>query len=212
MNYKVWSVLLVTLFSLSPLSAQVAERIALPAPKRTGGMPLFEALDKRQTIRSYSMQVPDLQVISNLLWAASGINRPDGRRTAPTARNMQEIDIYVIMEDGWYLFEPGDHSLLKMGTEDLREHAGSQDFVRTAPLNLIYVADYDKMGGNDESKAFYSATDTGFISQNVYLFCASEGMATVVRGLVDRDKLRSVLGLRSAQHVVLGQTVGYPGG
>lgn len=212
MNYKVWSVLLVTLFSLSPLSAQVTEKIALPAPERTGGMPLFEALDKRQSIRSYGMQVPDRQVISNLLWAASGINRPDGRRTAPTARNMQEVDIYLIMEDGWYLFEPGDHSLLKMGTEDLREHAGSQDFVRTAPLNLIYVADYDKMGGNDESKAFYSATDTGFISQNVYLFCASEGMATVVRGLVDRDKLRSVLGLRSAQHVVLGQTVGYPGG
>ena len=210
MKKNVLFVSLAMLLCMSPLYAQVAERIALPAPKRTGGMPLFEALDKRQTIRSYSMQVPDLQVISNLLWAASGVNRPDGRRTAPTARNMQEIDIYVIMEDGWYLFEPGEHALLKMGSEDLREHAGSQDFVWTAPLNLIYVADYDKMGGDDQSKVFYSATDTGFISQNVYLFCASEGMATVVRGLVDRERLRSVLKLRPAQHVVLGQTVGYP--
>ena len=116
------------------------------------------------------------------------------------------------MADGWYIYERDDHDLIKLGNEDLREHAGSQDFVPTAPLNLIYVADHDRMTAySRENREFYSATDVGFISQNVYLYCASEGMATVVRGLVDRDKLREVLKLKSSQHVLLGQTVGYPG-
>ncbi|MFO7923709.1 MAG: SagB/ThcOx family dehydrogenase [Bacteroidales bacterium] len=203
---------IVAIIISASLSAQVKETIPLPDSQKSGGMPLFEALNNRQSIRSYSSREPDRQDLSNLLWAAFGINRDDGRRTAPSARNWQETDIYLIMADGWYLYEPQEHALLKMGNEDLRKDAGSQDFVATAPLNLIYVADYERMTGSNESnREFYSAADVGFISQNVYLFCASEGMATVVRGLVDRDRLKEVLKLRPAQHVVFGQTVGYPG-
>ena len=212
MQKRLISVAIIALLVLGSLSARVNEIVPLPDPQRTGGMPLFEALDNRQSMRSYSSQKLSSQELSNLLWAAYGINRDDGRRTAPSARNVQEFDIYLIMADGWYIYERDDHALIKLGNEDLREHAGSQDFVPTAPLNLIYVADHDRMTGySRENREFYSATDVGFISQNVYLYCASEGMATVVRGLVDRDKLREVLKLKSSQHVLLGQTVGYPG-
>jgi SagB-type dehydrogenase family enzyme len=207
---KILSVIL--LLIAGSLSAQVIETVTLPEPQRTGGMPLFEALNNRSSSRSFSSRELSKEVLSNLLWSASGINRDDGRRTAPTARNWQQLDIYLIMSDGWYLYDHLNHALLKMGSEDLRDYAGSQDFVKTAPVNLIYVSDHERMtGANEENRAFHSATDAGFVSQNVYLFCASDGLATVVRGLVDRDKLREVLKLRPSQHVVLGQTVGYPG-
>ena len=207
---KILSVIL--LLITGSLSAQVIETVTLPEPQRTGGMPLFEALNNRSSTRSFGSRELDKEVLSSLLWSASGINRDDGRRTAPTARNWQQLDIYLIMSDGWYLYDHLNHALLKMGSEDLREYAGSQDFVKTAPVNLIYVSDHERMtGANEENRAFHSATDAGFVSQNVYLFCASDGLATVVRGLVDRDKLREVLKLRPSQHVILGQTVGYPG-
>ncbi len=190
-----------------------SEIIPLPKPQRRGGMPLMEALDKRQSIRSYSARALDMQDISNILWAAYGINRGDGRRTAPSARNWQPFDIYLIMADGWYLYEAGEHALIKLGDEDLREHAGGQDFVRTAPLNLIYVSDYERISAvSPGNRELHSATDVGFISQNVYLYCASEGLGTVVRGAIDREKLHEVLRLRPSQRVLLGQTVGYPEG
>ena len=212
MQKKSLVIFIIALLIMGNLSAGVNETVHLPDPQRTGGMPLFEALDNRQSTRSYSPQKLTMQQLSNLLWAAYGVNRADGRRTAPSARNVQEFDIYLIMEDGWYIYDHTDHKLIRLGDEDLREHAGSQDFVPTAPLNLIFVADYDRMTGySPENRDFYSATDVGFISQNVYLFCASEGMATVVRGLVDRDLLREVLNLKPSQHVILGQTVGFPG-
>jgi SagB-type dehydrogenase family enzyme len=212
MRKRHFAILIISLLFIGPVSSQKPERVSLPEPDRTGGMPLLEALNKRSTSRSFSQEALSLNELSNLLWAAAGVNRDDGRRTAPTARNWQQIDIYVIMADGWYHFEPSTHSLLRLGTEDLRQHAGTQDFVGTAPLNLIYVSDHDRMSGaNEDNRIFHSATDVGFISQNVYLFCASEGLATVVRGLVDREKLHEVLKLRPSQHVILGQTVGYPG-
>jgi SagB-type dehydrogenase family enzyme len=212
MRKRISGLVIVAFLVMGSLQARVTETVPLPEPQRTGGMPLFEALGNRQTIRSFSPRQLTSQDLSNLLWSAFGINRNDGRRTAPSARNWQEIDIYLIMKEGWYLYEPKEHALIKKGDEDLREYAGSQDFVSTAPLNLIFVSDHDRMtGASEENRAFYSAADVGFISQNVYLFCASEGMATVVRGLVDRDRLREVLKLRPSQHVILGQTVGYPG-
>ncbi len=203
----------ILVISMSTLNAQQGEEIPLPQPQRTGGMPLFEALDKRQSLRSYSPGGLSSQDLSNLLWAAFGINREDGRRTAPSARNWQQFDIYLIMADGWYMYDANNHSIIKKGNEDLSEYAGTQDFTATAPLNIIFVSDHSRITGNvsREKKDFNSATDAGFISQNVYLFCASEGLATVVRGLVDRDKLHEVLRLRPEQHVILGQSVGYPG-
>lgn len=189
-----------------------ANSIQLPQPQTEGGKPLMEALRDRKTSREFSeRKLPD-QVLSNLLWAANGVNRPDsGMRTAPSARNWQEIDVYVAMAEGLYLYDARAHALQPVLARDLRELTGTQPFVKDAPINLVYVADYTRMGAaSEEHKDFYSATDTGFISQNVYLFCASEGLATVVRGLVDRPVLAAAMKLRPEQRIILAQTIGYP--
>ncbi len=125
--------------------------------------------------------------------------------------NKQEIDIYVSMAKGLYFYNAKSHTLEPVLAEDIRKFTGGQAFVKAAPVNLIYVADFSKMRkGTEEQNNFYSATDTGFISQNVYLFCASEGLATVVRGMVDKPTLEKKMGLRPDQKVILAQTVGYP--
>jgi len=201
---------------ISPLvsCAEQGEEIKLPSPKMEGGRPLMEVLKDRKTVRSFSSKELPLQELSNLLWAAFGVNRPgEGKRTAPSAMNKQEIDIYVAKKDGLYLYDASKNGLIKILDEDIRGATGGQDFVKDAPINLIYVADYSRMGdAPQESKDFYSATDTGFISQNVYLYCASEGLGTVVRGWVDREKLHKVMKLEENQKIILAQTVGYPGG
>lgn len=185
--------------------------IRLPAPRTAGGMPLMQALKERKSGREYSDKRLEPQVMADLLWAAFGISRPDGKRTAPTARNMQEIDIYVATADGLYLYDAAANMLKAVMAGDLRAATGKQPFVGRAPVELVFVADYAKMGAMDDaSKEFYAATDTGFISQNVYLYCSSAGLATVVRGWVDRPALEEAMKLRPDQKVVLAQTVGYP--
>lgn len=194
------------------VQAQVMETIKLPEVQKTGGMSLMEALQNRQSQRLFSSQDLSLQQMSNLLWAAYGINRPNGYRTVPSARTYHQFDIYIIKPEGWYVYDAQNHALLKMGNEDLREFAGTQPFVQTAPVNLIFVVDYDRMADSDDDfKKFYSATDVGYISQNVYLWCASENIATIVRGQIDKVKAKEVLKLRANQHILLAQTVGYPG-
>lgn len=184
----------------------------LPKPRTEGGMPLMEALQKRRSTRQFSDRALSDQTLSNLLWAAFGVNREDGRRTAPSALNWQEIDIYVIKADGGWLFDARAHALKRVVDKDLRALAGTQAFVKTAPVNLIYVADYSRMGRKvaEADRIETAAADTGFIGQNVYLFAASEGLVTVVRGLIDRPALAKALGLRDDQRIVLGQSVGYP--
>jgi SagB-type dehydrogenase family enzyme len=207
--------LLIGIFSGSGYNmtyAQAIETITLPEVQKTGGMSLMEALQNRQSQRLFSSEELSLQQMSNLLWAAYGINRPDGYRTVPSARTYNEFDIYIIQADGWFIYDPAKHALLKMGNDDLREFAGTQPFVKNAPVNLIFVADFDRMtDATDDFKNFYSATDVGYISQNVYLWCASEGIATIVRGQIDKPKAKEVLKLRPNQHIILAQTVGYPG-
>ncbi|MBN2467534.1 MAG: SagB/ThcOx family dehydrogenase [Deltaproteobacteria bacterium] len=185
--------------------------ITLPAPRMEGGKPLMQALKERQSARAFNTKTLPLQVVSDLLWAAFGINRPDvGKRTAPSARNWQEVDVYAIMEDGAYLYDAKANSLRMFSKVDLRTVTGTQDFVSTAPLNLVYVADTTRMkGAAAETQALYSGADVGFISQNVYLFCASEGLATVVRGSVDRDALAKALNLPEEKRIILAQSVGY---
>jgi SagB-type dehydrogenase family enzyme len=185
--------------------------IQMPKPDTTGGKPLMQALKERKTSRSFSeKKLPD-QVLSNLLWAAFGVNRPDGHRTAPSARNWQEIDIYVATEAGLYLYEARPHSLRQVLPDDLRAATGMQDFVGKAPVNLVYVADLDKVGArSSDDRDLFVGADCGFIAQNVYLYCASEGLSTVVRGMVDRQKLAKAMKLRSSQRILLAQTVGYP--
>jgi nitroreductase len=177
-----------------------------------GGRPLMQVLKDRKSSRAFSAEKLPSQVLSNMLWAAFGVNRPDsGKRTAPSARNWQEIDIYAATADGLYLYEAKGHMLRRVLAKDIRALTGRQPFVEEVPVNLIYVADFSRMGGAaDEDKVLYSAAGTGFIGQNVYLYCASEGLATVVRGLVDRPALAKAMKLRSDQKVILAQSVGYP--
>ena len=186
--------------------------IQLPRPRTEGGLPLMQALKARQTSRSFSSKKLSNQVLSDLLWAACGVNRPDsGKRTAPSAMNWQEVDVYVTMAEGVYLYDAKAHRLQPVLAKDLRAMTGTQDFVPDAPVNLVYVADFTRMkGASDRNKVFYSAADTGFISQNVYLYCASEGLATVVRASVAKPALKKALSLRPEQEIILAQSVGYP--
>jgi SagB-type dehydrogenase family enzyme len=191
--------------------ALAADPIALPKPQTQGGKPLMDVLSLRKSTREFSTEKLSPQVLSNLLWAAFGTSRPDGRRTAPSASNRQEIDIYVATANGLYRYDAKAHRLESVLDQDVRAATGTQDFVATAPVNLVYVADLSKMGsGSMENKVFYAATNTGFIAQNVYLFCTSEGLATVVRGSVDRNALSKTLKLTENQRIQLAQTVGYP--
>ncbi len=194
--------------------AESIEPIKLPAPQTEGGKPLMQALKERRSLREFSGKELPLQVLSDMLWAACGVNRPDkGGRTAPTAKNTQEIDVYVVKAEGAYLYDAGTNMLMPVLAGDIRAVTGSQFFVKDAPVNLVFVADTSRMGGMDAAAMdFYSATDTGYISQNVYLFCASEGLATVVRGWVDKPALEKAMKLGRGQKVILAQTVGYPKG
>jgi len=212
MKKKFFALALAINLSVGFCYAQVSEMVKLPEPQKKGGMSLMEALNNRQSQRSYSNKDLSIQQMSNLLWAAYGINRPNGYRTVPSARTFNEFDIYIIKPEGWYVYNPAQHAMLKMGNVDLREFAGTQDFVKNAPVNLVFVADFDRMpSADDEFRKFYSAADVGYISQNVYLWCASEGLATIVRGQIDKPKAKEVLKLRPNQHIILAQTVGYPG-
>jgi nitroreductase len=191
-------------------SAQPAGTIPLPSPRTTGGKPLMQALGARHSAREFSPETLPPQVLSDLLWAAWGISRPDGRRTAPSARNWQETDVYVALAEGGYLYDPKAHALRLVLAEDARAATGAQPFVALAPVNLVYVADAARAGeASHEDRAMYYGAHAGFISQNVYLFCASEGLATVVRASLDRAALARRLKLRPEQHITLVQTVGY---
>ncbi|MFA6618093.1 MAG: SagB/ThcOx family dehydrogenase [Candidatus Neomarinimicrobiota bacterium] len=199
-------VIMISFFSPKKLRAQDAvQKIELPAVQKTGGMPLMEALNNRHSSRSFEKTNLSEQDLSNLLWAAWGYNRPDkGKRTAPSSMNKQEITVYCAMEKGLYLYNAKEHVLELVLDEDIRAKTGSQLFVGSAPLNLVYVADTKKQTSEKSS-----ASNVGFISQNVYLFCASEGLNTVVRGWFDSNKLHKAMKLKKQQSIILCQTVGY---
>jgi hypothetical protein len=147
-----------------------------------------------------------------VLWAAFGYNRPDDSlRTAPSACNSQEIDIYVALREGLFRYDARTPALVRISSEDVRELTGEQDFVSVAPINLLYVADYARMPQVEPAaRAEMAACCAGAISQNVSLACAAEGLATVVRGLIDRERLGGVMRLRPEQRIILAQTVGRP--
>ena len=201
--------LIVALISAGCLLAQDLKPIGLPPPQTDGGRPLMQVLKDRKTTRDFTADKLSPQMLSNLLWAAFGVNRPDGRRTAPSAMNRQEIDIYVATADGLSVYNAQANRLEPVSAQDIRAATGTQAFVATAPLDLVYVADLAKAGSEPDAD-LYTAADTGFIAQNVYLFCASEGLATVVRGSIDRASLGKAMKLRPEQKIILAQTVGYP--
>jgi nitroreductase len=199
------------ILSMAPGVALAQEAKPIQLVKPNMGIPLMQLLGKRMSSREFSPEPLPVEVLSNLLWAAFGINRPDGKRTAPTAGNRQEIEIYLAAANGLYLYDAKASVLKPVLTEDIRGMTGRQPFVKEAAVNFIYVADYSKMGTvTNEVKDLYSAAATGFISENVYLYCASEGLATVVRAGMDRPALASVMKLRPDQKIILVQSVGFP--
>ena len=186
-------------------------RILLPAPDRNGGMPLMEALAKRHSMREFAREELPLSLLSSMLWAAFGVNREDGKRTAPSALNVQEIDIYVALPSGAYLYDAHENALQLVAGCDLRRVTGYQDFVDEAPLDLVFVADYGRMAMVPvDRRESYASVAAGAISQNLYLFAASQGLATVIRAWIDRGAIADGLGLNHDQQVLLSQTVGYP--
>ena len=200
------------LLGVAPASAQEPQAIQLPPPQTEIGRPLMQALMLRQSTRSFATRPLERQELSNLLWAADGINRPaSGGRTAPSARGWHEIDVYVALPEALYRYDPPTHTLQPAVAGDLRPLTGVQAFVAAAPLDLVYVADRSRQGNaSDEDKERYNFANAGVIAQNVYLYCASQGLVTVVRALIDRPALAEAMALRPEQHIILAQTVGYP--
>ena len=188
----------------------LAQSIELPAPQKTGGMPLMEALAKRSTARAFATNDLSPQQISSLLWSAFGVNRPDGKRTAPSAVDRRETDIYVLLKQGAYIYSAVSNKLDLVATNDIRALGGMQSFVKDTPVTLVFVADLAKAGGDTAGNRDFVNIDVGYISQNVYLFCASEGLVTGARAMVDKKALGEQLKLRPDQLIVLAQSVGYP--
>jgi nitroreductase len=199
------------LFATFVAGSLFGQDINLPAPQKSGGMPLMEALAKRSTGRAFDSKDLSPQQLSSLLWASFGINRPDGKRTAPSANNKQATDVYVLLKQGAYVYDATANKLNLVLAEDSRKLGGTQSFATNAPVILIFVADFAKMGGgSDEAKKNTANINVGYVSQNAYLFCASEGLATGARGSVDRAALGPKLKLRPDQQIILAQSVGYP--
>jgi len=195
-----------------PAVGDAASTTYLPAANTTGGLPLMQALAQRQSQREFDPAPLPLQMLSDLLWAAAGINRPElAGRTAPSAMNAQEVDVYVALPEGLYRYAAPTQTLHLVSATDVRRVTGYQDFVDTAPLDLVLVADHARMklvpAAQRETFAFAAA---GAMAQNVYLYCASSGLATVIRAWLDRDALAQAMGLTNDQQVLLSQTVGRP--
>ena len=187
-----------------------APPVALPQPQRDGGLPLMQALNARKSSREFVDKPIPQQLLANLLWAAFGVNRDDGKRTAPSAHNRQEIDIYVAMHDGLFHYDAIHNALQPILDRDIRALTGKQKFPAHSALNLVYVADLSLAKNVPKSDAIeVAAISTGAIVQNVYLYCSSAGLATVVRGWIDKKALAKAMGLRPDQVILVAQSVGY---
>lgn len=202
---------LVTCLARPVIADQPLQTIHLAPPETSGGMPLMQALSNRMSTKRFTSRAVPPQLVSNLLWAAFGINRPEsGKRTAATALNCQDIDIYVVLENAVYVYEPKGHRLVLVVDRDLRSLAATQEYAKSAPINLVYVSDHSKIADRvADRRAIYAAFHAGSISQNVYLYCASAGLGAVVRDSVDRTGLKAALNLRQLQVIVMAQSVGY---
>jgi len=193
---------IIGLLTLGSLSC-FAQDIDLPSPNKTGGKPLMEALNDRQTNRDFSDKELCPQTLSDLVWAAWGFNR-ETKRTAPSSQDRQEIDLYVSLNTGIYFYDAKNQKLILKVSGNNQEKTGSQPFVKVAPVNFIFVANLDKASNRDAA-----LIDCGFISQNIYLFCASKGLISVVRGWFDKNEVHKLLELNENQEALLTHTVGY---
>ena len=195
-----------------PASGESLTMMALPPAQTTGGLPLMEALRQRHSAREFRPDALSPQQLSDLLWAACGLNRDAlGGRTAPSAMNAQEVDLYVALPQGLYRYEPKAHALQLVVAQDVRRVTGYQDFVDTAPLDLIFVAEHSRMKIVPAAmRESYASVAAGAMAQNIYLYCASVGLSTVVRAWFDRQALTQAMGLSPDQQLLLTQTVGLP--
>ena len=202
----------IVMFLAGAAWAEEKKSISLLKPQMDSGRLLMHVLKERKSSRSFSKAKLPIRVLSGLLWAANGVNRPgsDGR-TTPSARNMQEVDVYVALPKGVYLYDAKNHVLSLVSERDVRALTGTQPYVRDAAVNLVFVSDGRRMEGvAPEERDLFSSVTAGAIAQNVYLYCASEGLATVVRASIDRSALAAAMGLRPEQKILLAQSVGYP--
>ncbi|MBN1304930.1 MAG: nitroreductase family protein [Anaerolineales bacterium] len=191
--------------------------LILPEPQKDLDFPLMKALEKRRSTRKWEHTPVSDQDVSNLLWAACGVTKSKYgnvkcKRTAPSACNSQEIRVYVLMEKGVFLYNEENHELIETGVKDIREYIGTQKMMKSAPMGLVFVADLSRMTSpvlrNKKAQRFSAWVDTGYISQNVYLYCAASGLGTVVLSLVDREKLHRLMQLKEHEKIVLTQVVG----
>ena len=195
---------------LTSLSGQAQEVIKLPAPNKSlTSMSVMEALSKRKSVRSFTNRELTDEQLSLLLWAADGVNREDGRLTAPTAMNRQDIQLFVCRKDGAFLYDAKAHALNRVSNEDLRPAiaGASQAFVKEAPVCLVIVSDLRKFGNN--SNGDFGRIDAGYVSQNIYLAATAMGLGTVARAMMERERVIRGLGLVEQQLLLLNHPVGY---
>lgn len=194
-----------------PSLGDAPRRIELPAPVREGGLPLMQALGQRRSSRDFRGDPLTMQTMSDLLWAAGGVNREGDGRTTPSALNAREIVVYVALPQGAYRYEPTSHALTLAAGADLRRVTGYQDFVDEAPMDLVFVADHARMAlVPAQQREAFAYVAAGAAAQNVYLYCASSGLSAVLRAWIDREAIAQALGLSMGEQVLLSQTVGYP--
>jgi SagB-type dehydrogenase family enzyme len=213
MKNRIALVILLALLTGGIMNAQSLETIKLPTPALKKDKPFMQAVKERKSSREFSQKELSLQDLSNLLWCANGVNRPEsGKRTSPSARNAQDVDIYAVLKDGIYLYEAKEHKLLPVVSGDFRKNTGMQSWVGTAPLNLIYVSDLAKFDfiKEREEQVMTAAIDAGHCSQNVYLYGAAANLAIVTRTSIDKAQMADILKLRPQQLIIMAQTVGYP--
>lgn len=188
-----------------------AQNIKLPEPDKNVSMTLYQALQQRKSVREYSTKDIDDMKLSQLLWAAVGINRPDGHLTAPTAINAQDITVYVCRKDGAYLYVAKDNTLQKVSDKDLRKSvASAQAFAADAPISIVIVTDNAKFrGGSTNGPTISGAIDAGYVSQNIDLACEALGLCTVPRATMDKEALKKELKLTDSQNPILNHPIGY---
>jgi SagB-type dehydrogenase family enzyme len=213
MNMKLPMLCVFTALAFAATSfSQELKPVHLNSPDTSRGLTLMQALSKRASVRSFSNLLLSTQDISDLLWAANGVNRPDKKlRTAPSAMNAQDIDIYVFLQEGIYLYDALKNMLTPVIKGDFRAETGKQEFCATVPVSLVLVSDLSKfrLGTNDQ-KLIWAACDAGVISQNISLFCAANGLATVPRAGIDADTLKTLLKLSASQKILLNHPIGFP--
>jgi hypothetical protein len=206
------TILILLILTTVTCFAQEPKILSLPKPDMQFPASVMEALQTRSSARAFSDKALSYQEIANIVWAGNGINRPEtGKRTAPSAHNWQDIMLYVFLPEGVYLYLPKEHALQEILHEYLRQLAGLQEYVKTAPLNIILVSDQAKMENTSaEDKALLSGANAAFVAENIYLYCAGKKLAVVVRAMIDKATLAKRLNLSGDQKIIMGQTIGFP--